>query len=457
MESQTHQTTPPSPIERLRALARNIGLFWTAFTFLLLAGLTAYSLASRPSLLVKPRGWLILAAALAFGLAYLLGRHWAMHGDADGYYTRIQRREGAPIPLRIAVYCALLVVLGVALTALDGNFRFILYSVYGNILGVLVLPWSLAAAAPTALLIFAEFGWLPQSWAPDQLAALFVNLLIFALYTAFAYLPFIVLAGRFERERVFAELEASHRALAEAHRRLADAAEGERELAVLRERERLAREMHDTLGHALVLANVKLEAALRLRPIAPARADHEIAATQDVLRTAMGELRASLADLRASVARETPLSEELAGRAQEAAARAGWELSCTFAPDADHLCEPTREALLRVAAEALANAERHAHARSVSLSLERAGDDLILRVADDGIGIAAPVLAASPVASGPRSSAAAPDTTPPLASPPGHYGIIGMRERVEAVGGALRIAPGPDGHGTIVAARVPAK
>jgi signal transduction histidine kinase len=449
MESQIPRTTSPSPVERLRALARNIGFFWTALTLLILAGLTAYALAAQPTLFAQPRGWLLLALAAAFALCYAFGRRWVVRGDPDDYYRRMQQREGAALPARAVVFCAVVFALGVALSLVDANLRFMLYPVYGTILGLFALPWSLVAAAPTILTIFAEFGWLPQSWSPDQVAALFVNLFVFALYTAFAYLPFIVIAGRVERERVFAELETSHHALAEAHRRLADAAEGERELAVLRERERLAREMHDTLGHALVLANVKLEAALRLRPVDPARSDHEIAATQEVLRIAMGELRASAVC-------ETPLSDVLARRAREAAARAGWELRCAFAPETDHLCEPTREALLRVTAEALANAERHAHARSVSLSLECAGDDLLLCIADDGIGIAAPVLAASPVAAGARSSAAVPDTPPPLASPPGHYGVTGMRERVEAVGGTLSIGPGVDGCGTVVEARMPA-
>ena len=84
----------------------------------------------------------------------------------------------------------------------------------------------------------------------------------------------------------------------------------------------------------------------------------------------------------------------------------------------------------RVAREALANVERHAAAGCAELTLERRNGALILRVTDDGSGMALADLAR-----------------------PGHYGITGMRERVEALGGTLRIAARPQG-GTLVEAVV---
>ena len=86
-----------------------------------------------------------------------------------------------------------------------------------------------------------------------------------------------------------------------------------------------------------------------------------------------------------------------------------------------------------MAREALANVERHAAAGCAELTLERQNGALILRVTDDGSGVAPADLAR-----------------------PGHYGITGMRERVEALGGTLRIAARPEG-GTVVEARVPCK
>ena len=125
-----------------------------------------------------------------------------------------------------------------------------------------------------------------------------------------------LLRGRFQRERMFLELQQSHHELEEAHRQLEQAAEHERELAVLRERGRLARDMHDTLGHSLALMTVKLEAAQRLRAVNPDRADHEVAATQAIARDALAELRTAIADLRD--ARQRPRTSGLHARRRRA-------------------------------------------------------------------------------------------------------------------------------------------
>jgi len=90
----------------------------------------------------------------------------------------------------------------------------------------------------------------------------------------------------------------------------------------------------------------------------------------------------------------------------------------------------TTEAIWRVAREALTNVERHAAATCASLSLERANGSLVLRVTDDGSGVTSTDLAR-----------------------PGHYGITGMRERIEALGGTLWIMA-RGGGGTIVEAQV---
>src|SRR5260370_7375800 len=79
MESQIPRTTSPSPVERLRALARNMGLFWDVFTLLLLAGLTAYSFTARPTLLIQLRGWLLLALPPPFPLSSAFAPRCAVH------------------------------------------------------------------------------------------------------------------------------------------------------------------------------------------------------------------------------------------------------------------------------------------------------------------------------------------------------------------------------------------
>jgi signal transduction histidine kinase len=193
--------------------------------------------------------------------------------------------------------------------------------------------------------------------------------------------------------------------------------------------------MHDSLGHALVVVNVKLEAAQRLYAVDARRGDGELEATRALVRATMADLRRSLADLRSPLPDHHDLPAALARLAVEIRARTSLEVTC-YAPADLHqagaqLAPEATESLWRVAREALSNVERHAAAGCAALILERQNGALILRVTDDGSGVAAADLAR-----------------------PGHYGITGMRERVEALGGTLHIAAQPGG-GTLVEARVP--
>jgi signal transduction histidine kinase len=172
---------------------------------------------------------------------------------------------------------------------------------------------------------------------------------------------------------------------------------------VLRERARLAREMHDSLGHALVTVNVKLEAAQRLYARDPRRGDAELEATRALVRAALADLRRTLADLRAPIAGYPDLCAALRRLADE----------------------------IRATTPIAVNVQRHAGAASATLRLQTQDDAVLLCVDDDGSGI-----------------------RPADLGRPGHYGILGMRERVEACGGTLHIGPRPGG-GTSVAARLP--
>lgn len=139
--------------------------------------------------------------------------------------------------------------------------------------------------------------------------------------------------------------------------------------------------------------------------------------------------------------------------------------------DVGTLDKETQAALLRVGMEALANAERHAHARALTLTLAREGCEVALRVRDDGVGILAKnaleARKTQPVAVGMRTGAnneiaaitGATSAHAEIASPPGHYGITGMRERILACGGRFTIGPTRDASrvgGTLVEARIPA-
>jgi signal transduction histidine kinase len=481
-------------LQRLRQYSKNTGLFWRAITIASLAIATLASFLQRPQLLLQPRGWLILALSGLYVSWYSLGSRWMVHGNEDDYWRKRLSGVSVGLHLRAIFVWGGLLAITLALVALDANFRWALYAVYGLSITTVSMPLALVLAVPTALAIFAVYGWLPHDASPGQFLNFGGNVLTFVIFSALAYFPIVLLRSRFARERMYQDLERSHCELEQAHHQLAESAERDRELAVLRERGRLARDMHDTLGHSLALIAVKLEAAQRLRSVDADRAEHEIAATKMIARESLAQLRATIADLRAPLLVHQPLGEALAQAAHEAAARVGWQVRCEASGEIGTLSDLAHEALLRVGMEALANAERHARARTLTLYIAREGREGVVRVADDGVGILAtnpPVAASAPAlspladgepewASVAVSEAAVEDTVDgaqgaqgavgdtsgdpnrgagvallTICSPEGHFGITGMRERIAAVHGVFSIGAHSDGLGTVVEARVP--
>ena len=193
--------------------------------------------------------------------------------------------------------------------------------------------------------------------------------------------------------------------------------------AMLDERRRLAREIHDGIAQDLAYI-VQQGEAIASRPDAPAGSgDIAIAA-----RRALGETRGVIAALVRPL--EEPIETALERVARDIAARGG----ATVQADMDtgvELPAQTSEALLRIVGEAVNNAVRHGEAQTVRLQL-RCGPHLRLSIDDDGAGF------------DPAS----------LAGANGHYGISGMRERVDALGGELQITSRP-GDGTRVLVTLP--
>lgn len=472
-----------SQVERLRSVGRNVGLFWVGIMYVGLAISTLATFISRPGLLTMWQGWAVLALTAAFGAWYWFGfgilstgecGPGIMSRDSDDYWRDRINGTRQRIHWRSVAYWAVLLVINLGLIVLDTNYKWLLFGVYGISMFVMALPKSLLLSIPTGVLIFVVFDWIPKSLSPTEWIGFLSGVFIFVIYSATAYLPIFLMRGRFARERMYEQLERSHAELEDAHRQLAAAAVRDRELAVFRERARLGRDMHDTLGHSLALITVKLEAAQRLRAVDSERADHEVAATQVIAREALAELRTAIANLRGPLVERIPLSEALAREAHDAAARSSWQLQCDVSPDAGPLDERAYEALLRVGGEALANAERHAHAAEVRLGLVREGDEVVLRVRDDGVGILttnpphltspAPAVvlsdgtASQPGGASPDAHATGAPTRSPgeIISPAGHYGITGMRERITSLGGHFAIGPVTGDRGTLIEARISA-
>jgi two-component system sensor histidine kinase DesK len=221
-------------------------------------------------------------------------------------------------------------------------------------------------------------------------------------------------------------------------------------LAVVAERERVARDVHDVLGHSLTVVSVKAELAERLLDLDPERAKAELADIRSLSRQALAEIRATVGGLR--VAR---LEDELASAA---IALAGAGIAAELPDDPSVVDRRNRTLFAWVLREAVTNIVRHSGAGTCRVEL--GADRLVVR--DDGRGLpAGPPDVAAP--GGPGSAEAGSAETRPFevgldgtgsdvrpgVQADGH-GLRGLRERVEAAGGHVAVHTGPDGRGTVV-------
>ena len=194
------------------------------------------------------------------------------------------------------------------------------------------------------------------------------------------------------------------------------------DLAVAEERNRLSREMHDSLGHRLTVAVVQLEGAQRLVPTDPDRAARMIGAMRDEMKEALAELRHTVAALRSPPESELPLDQALLQLAHTFQDNTGLAVQCDLPDSLPHLPEAHRLALYRAAQESLTNAQRHASAKQVWLTLSAANDHVTLTAADDGKGFGEQT-----------------------ATSEGGYGLRGLRERAAQLGGELYLETRPSG------------
>jgi signal transduction histidine kinase len=225
-------------------------------------------------------------------------------------------------------------------------------------------------------------------------------------------------------QRARAELAAANLQL----RRYAAQAE---ELATTRERNRLARDIHDGLGHHLTVIGMQVQAARAVLTGEPGRADAVLAGAQQQVSEALTEVRRSVGALR-EPRTAPPLAASLDVLAAESSA-AGLPAEVTVTGKPRTLPAEVEESLFRAAQEGLTNVRKHAGASRARLLLDWSEPGTVrLRVADDGAGV--------PV---PRDGAAGPG-----------FGLLGLRERAERVGGRV-VVGSPPGGGTTLDVEVP--
>jgi signal transduction histidine kinase/ligand-binding sensor domain-containing protein len=202
---------------------------------------------------------------------------------------------------------------------------------------------------------------------------------------------------------------------------------------VLEERARLAREIHDTLAQGFVGISSQLDAVAMCLPdpAAPARKYLDLA--RRMARHSLTEARRAVMDLRSSALEDHDLASAIEFGMRQWTAGSGVEIE--FDANGGHSCIPQEmeQHLLRIAQEAVANVLKHAGATRIWIKLHTEARKIYLRIKDNGCGF---------------------EQDGVFATLGGHFGLIGMRERAERLGGELRLASHP-GEGTEVEISVP--
>jgi signal transduction histidine kinase len=229
-------------------------------------------------------------------------------------------------------------------------------------------------------------------------------------------------AAQHRSEALLAELQVAHQQLQAYVARVED-------LAVSQERNRLAREMHDALGHRLTVAAVQLEGAERLIPTNPARAARMVNTVHEEVVEALAELRRTVATLRTPLDVDLSLLTALTRLAHGFEEATGIKVNRSLPEALPPLPEAHRLALYRAAQEALTNVQRHAQARQVWLELALEDQTITLLVKDDGQGF------------------------DPEAGQAG-FGLRGLRERAAHLNGEFHLEAGP-GDGTQICVHLP--
>lgn len=227
--------------------------------------------------------------------------------------------------------------------------------------------------------------------------------------------------ARQEAERLTKELEAANRQLAAYTIRV-------EEMATAQERNRLAREIHDNLGHYLTVVHVQIEAARAVLETDQVKAQDALAKAQALTKEGLTAVRQSVSALRESPLDTQSLAEAIEQLMSETR-QAGIVVAFTLLGEHRRLSPDTKLTLYRVTQEALTNVRKHARASRVDVLLNFENDEKVkLTVRDNGVG--------SPVI------------------PSDGFGLIGIRERIRALGGELKLETAV-GKGFLLESAVP--
>ncbi|WP_229401548.1 sensor histidine kinase [Micromonospora okii] len=354
-----------------------------------------------------PYAGVVAAVAVACGLVYAVGPLLPSVGRS--------RRAAA-------VWLAAVDAVWLVLLALSSDAVWVAFPLYFLHLHLLSRRAGLAAVAITAAAAVVGFAAHRGSFSP-------------AMAIGPALGAAVAIAVVWGYQALYRESERRRRLIEELTATRADLAAAQHTAGVLTERERLAREIHDTLAQGFSSIQLLLRAAERALPGAPDRAARHVGQARQAAVDNLAEARRFVAALAPPALEGTTLAgalEELCGTTS-----VRHRLTARFHLTGEPRPLPAAHetALLRIAQSALANTVRHAEASTADVTLSYLGDRVAVDVTDDGHGFDPHRLAAPE-------------------APGGGYGLAAMRARVLALGGTLTVESAP-GRGTALAAQLP--
>jgi signal transduction histidine kinase len=328
---------------------------------------------------------------------------------------------GMTLPLaarRVFPHGVVIVTVGCAIAGIVAGYPVVL-----GVLGAIFALWSMAYTTsrrdtvlfglPAVVALVAGFVAAPGSLTPPEVASNFLVL-------AFTLLIGDLLRARKEQTAL----------LEERNRELELLRETERRSAAVEERMRIAREVHDAVGHSLVAITLQTRAGLRRLSRSPARAAEALREIEVLAGRALEETRTAVATIRSdasgSSARPPPTIADLPTLVQSVRAP-DLEVDLTLDPATHDLPPGLQSAAYRIVQESLSNVARHAGTAHTAVRVDRDGETFVIEIIDNG-----------------ASTAHAEDGS----------GLQGMRERTEQHGGELEAGPYPGG-GWRVRARFP--
>ncbi len=326
------------------------------------------------------------------------------------WYGRIETKSGSALLVRPGTYCAAQLVLGGLICWLGT--RMAVETIWLIMMPLISHAYSIMSNRRAALVAAGVF-------------ALFIAILAevtgsatSTLQSALSFAPGVFFVAVFsmiamEQSRARARIEQLAGELHDANQRLSEYSTQVEELATTRERNRLAREVHDSLGHYLTAVNIQLEAARAVLVRDPAKAAEALVRAQTLTKDGLSEVRRSVAALRQGPMDSKSLRQALEGLVE--ASRTGGAATTLVVEGTVRPLVPQIElTLYRAVQEALTNCRKHANPSRIDVTLRYSAADVTVIVQNDG-------------------SPAQPD-----ADTDG-FGLLGLRERAQLLGGTLLI------------------